>query len=53
LITDRKLTNTDIAFYLKGGADLDVKSEKAAPNYLEPSQWMNVLKLSRHKFSRD
>jgi len=53
LITDKKLTPTDISFYLKAGADLDSKSEKAEPNYLEKIVWMNVLKLSRHKFSRD
>jgi hypothetical protein len=53
MITDKKLNGGDISFYLKAGNDLDQKSEKAAPNYLEPYQWMNALKLSRHKFSRD
>jgi len=53
LITDGKLKNSDISLYLKGGADLDQKAEKAAPNYLEPLVWMNVIKLARHKFGRD
>lgn len=53
LITDRKLSNNDVSIYLKGGSDLDQKSEKAVPNYLEVVQWMNALKLSRHKFGRE
>lgn len=53
LITDRRLNNNDISIFLKGGADLDSKSEKASPNYLESSQWMNAIKLSRHKFGRE
>jgi dynein heavy chain len=53
LITDRRLNNNDVSIYLKGGADLDSKSEKASPNYLESNQWMNAIKLSRHKFGRE
>jgi len=34
LITDKKLKQGDISLYLKGGADLDQKTEKAAPPYL-------------------
>lgn len=35
LITDKKLTTGDISIYLKGGADLDQKTEKASPPYLK------------------
>jgi dynein heavy chain len=53
LITDKKLSNNDVSIYLKGGGDLDSKSEKQPPSYLESAQWMNAIKLSRHKFGRE
>jgi len=35
LITNKKLSAGDISLYLKGGADLDQKTEKASPPYLK------------------
>ena len=34
LVTDNKLKNDDISLFLKGGADLNPKSEVQGPGYL-------------------
>jgi len=48
LVTAGLLKSSDIALLLRGGAALDINSEKRKPfNWLANDSWLNVLELSR------
>jgi dynein heavy chain len=54
LVTAGKITNDDVGIFLKGGADLDARSEKPKPfNFITEKAWLNILALSRHHFARE
>lgn len=54
LTTAEKITNGDVNIFLKGGASLDAKSERAKPfNFITDKVWLNILALSRHHFGSD
>lgn len=54
LTTAEKLNNADVAIFLKGGASLDIKSERSKPfAWMSDKIWLNVLALSRHHFGGD
>jgi len=49
--TAQKINSMDIGIFLKAGASLDVKQEKARPfNFITDKIWLNVLNISRHCF---
>jgi dynein heavy chain, axonemal len=54
LTTAQKLNGGDISIFLKGGAALDSRTERAKPNpSLNDKAWMNCLMISRHHFNND
>ena len=55
LVTAQKLTLDDVSAFLKGGAALDVRTEKQRPlfNWLNDNAWLNIIALSKHRFSND
>lgn len=54
LVTAGKITNDDVGVFLKAGADLDSRSEKAKPfAFITEKSWLNIIALSRHQFSRE
>lgn len=53
-MTAGKITNEDVGIFLKAGADLDARSEKAKPfSFITEKAWLNVLALSRHHFAKE
>lgn len=51
LQTAGKLNGIDISLFLKAGAALDLKTERAKPfSTLNDQVWLNILALSRHSF---
>lgn len=51
LQTSEKVSSNDISLFLKSGAALDSKTERAkAVGFLSDKVWMNVLAISRHHF---
>jgi len=51
LQTAGKLNGNDISLFLKSGASLDIKTERAKPfNFGSDQVWLNILALSRHSF---
>lgn len=53
LQTAQKITANDVSIFLKAGAALDIKTERAMPVKLQDKQWLNILALSRHHFGTD
>tara|TARA_B110000503_G_C7159825_1_gene419120 strand:+ start:2044 stop:2262 length:219 start_codon:yes stop_codon:yes gene_type:complete len=54
LVTAEKISNGDVNIFLKGGASLDIKSERARPfNFITDKAWLNILALSKHHFGSD
>jgi len=53
-VTAGKITNNDVSQFLKAGAAVDAKSERARPfNFITDKAWTNILALSRHCFGQD
>ena len=51
LQTAMKITGLDVSIFLKSGAALDIKNERAKPlSFLQDKVWLNILALSRHSF---
>ena len=56
LQTAEKITGNDISNFLKGGAEIDAKTEKQKPQthtFLNDKAWLNILALSRHTFGKE
>jgi dynein heavy chain len=54
MVTAQKITNADVSIFLKGGAAMDSKTERAKPyNFITDKAWMNILALSKHFFGGD
>ncbi|EER14943.1 axonemal dynein gamma heavy chain, putative [Perkinsus marinus ATCC 50983] len=54
MVVAGRLTQGDVGLFLKGGSDLDVKSERSNPNrWMVDKVWLNVLQLSRHSFGKE
>lgn len=46
-----KVTGADVSMFLKSGAALDIKNERAKPlSFLSDKVWLNILSLSKHSF---
>ena len=54
LVTAEKISNADVNIFLKGGASLDIKSERSRPfTFITDKAWLNILALSKHHFGSD
>jgi len=54
MTTAKKITGQDVSIFLKSGAALDLKTERAKPlQYLADKTWLNILALSKHHFGSD
>lgn len=54
LQTAQKINGLDVSMFLKSGAALDIRTERAKPfPYLADKVWLNILALSKHHFGND
>jgi dynein heavy chain len=55
MIVAGKLTPGDIGIYLRSGAALDIKTERANTykDFISDTVWLNILALSRHYYGRE
>jgi dynein heavy chain len=55
LTTANKINSNDVSLFLKSGAALDLKAEKAKPSlsFISDKMWLNVMALSRHVFASE
>jgi len=51
LIKDGKLTPADVSLFLKAGAGVDDRQKIF--NWMDQKTWLNLVALSKHKFSND
>ena len=52
--TDFKISSLDVSIFLKSGAALDIKTERAKPlAWIQDKTWLNIMALSKHHFNND